>query len=77
MADEKKTDAKADEAKADDKADEGLLAEPQVVSEEPNAPTAPSPPGFERGMNWNSDDARRAYEGAGTTLEEEQRKVAE
>lgn len=38
---------------------------------------APSPPGFKRGMNWNSDDARRAYEEAGSSFEEQQRKGAE
>jgi hypothetical protein len=25
----------------------------------------PAPPGFERGANWNSDDARKAYDEAG------------
>lgn len=25
----------------------------------------PAPPGFEKGDNWNSDDARRAYEDSG------------
>lgn len=36
---------------------------------------AESPPGFVRGMNWTSEDARRAYEGAGTTFEAVQRDV--
>jgi hypothetical protein len=53
-----------------------LIAETsQVVSTEPGV-KAPAPPGFKPGDNWNSDDARRAYEAAGTSLEEEQRKDA-
>jgi hypothetical protein len=52
------------------------MGEKQVVSTEENAPAAASPPGFEKGMDWNSDDARKAYEEAGTTLEAEQRKGA-
>lgn len=38
---------------------------------------AEAPPGFVRGMNWTSEDARRAYEAAGTSFEAEQRGVTE
>jgi hypothetical protein len=38
---------------------------------------APSPPGWKFGEAWNSDDARKAYEAEGTTLEAESMKGAE
>lgn len=38
---------------------------------------APSPPGWKQGDHWNSDDARKAYEAEGTTLEAESMKGAE
>lgn len=53
-----------------------LVAETrQVVSTEEGV-VAPAPPGWKPGDRWNSDDARAAYEAAGTSLEEEQRKDA-
>lgn len=81
MADEKKAaaerkDAAGDPRKAERKAaeDEGKLS---LRGAGPDEPAAPSPPGFKKGDNWNSDDARRAYEGEGSSLEEQQRKGAE
>lgn len=45
------------------------------VLEDPNTklgktPNAPHPPGFKHGMDWNSEDAKRAYAAQGKTFDE-------
>lgn len=69
MADTKKDAEKASEESGSP--EEQVIADPAE-----SGVNAAAPPGWSKGMNWNSDDARRAYEAAGTTLEAEQRKAA-